>query len=341
MASNHFMNLAKEAAFAEAPAAGWVGTAVEDLGGHTPVVVTQRPEVMIFGQQGPSTRGRRTIERGATGKIPMYLTQRGMLVLLEATFGPAVVTELAPDAAYQYVFATSGAASPSSVAVQVAREMVGGAIDWDTFVGGQVEQMELTQGMPADGSGTSDEGLAKVAFDLNYARRDGSFGKVTPEYADTGMTWSGGDLTLQVGPTLTDLHDECLTEWALTVPTGLDFKSANACVSSVVRDRAGRGETPAPTLKLAWNYKNRTYYDAWLRGEELAMRSTWTPSGAIELAPGIKPSFTVDIAAMGLTGEPPKESKTEVTKQDLPTEVLWNHVDPMISITVVTDEAPA
>lgn len=338
MAGKHYANLAREETYGTAPATGWAGAAVEDLGGHTPIVATLQPNFMKYGQQGPSTEGRRGLERGATGTIRAYLASAGLQTLLDGTFGPPEVTELAPGQAWESVYETSDEASLVSIATQVAREMKGGGLDRDTFVGGQVSEMRISQGLTPTSGGVTDEGLAKIEFDLNYQRRDPSHPERLPTYADPELYYAGGDFELLIGPDLDNLDDECLNEWALTVPTGLDLE--DRCISTQVRDQASRGALPAPTMQMAWTYKGRQYYDAWLTGSILALRAKWEPTGDLFIAPGIKPSVTIDIAAFGINGEAPQESATETTKQNLPSDVLWNETDPMITITVVSSEEP-
>lgn len=339
MAGMHYLNIAREDTYGTAPTTGWVGCGVENLGGHTPIVATQQPQMMVYGQHGPSTRGRRTQERGATGSIPTYLGSRGLLPLLDATFGYPVDVELLEAGAWQATYETSSAASLVSLAVQVAREMKGAGLDRDTFVGGQVGQMTLTQGLAPTTSGVTDEGLSKIAFDMNYQRRDPAVPERLPTYPDQELYYNGGDHSLLIGADLLNLEDECLNEWTLTVPTGVDFE--DRCISTQVRDQATRGALPGPTMQMAWTYKGRKYYDAWLDGEILALRSRWEPTGDLFITgTATKPSFTVDIAAFALNGDTPNESPTESTKQNLPTDVLWNETDPMIRITVVTGEEP-
>ena len=294
--------------------------------------------MMVYGQHGPSTRGRRAQERGATGSIPAYLGSRGLLPLLDATFGFPEVTTLEPGA-YQAIYRTSSMASLVSLSVQVAREMKGAGLDRDTFVGGQVGQMTLTQGLAPTSSGVTDEGLSKIAFDMNYQRRDPAVPERLPTYPDEELFFNGGDHTLLIGEDLLNLEDECLTEWTLTVPTGLDFE--DRCISTQVRDQATRGALPGPTMQQSWTYKGRQYYDAWLEGEILALRSKWEPTGDVYITgTTTKPSVTVDIAAFALSGEAPAESVDSATTQNLPSDVLWNETDPMIEITVVTGDVP-
>lgn len=340
MAGKNYINIVREQSYGVAPTTGWVGLPVEDLGGHTPVVPIIQPNVMRYGQQGPRARDRRAIERHATGMIKTPLVSAGLLLLLEATFGIPEVTELAAGEAYEYVFETDDMMSTSSFATQVGREFKGGGLDRDTFVGGQVDVMRLNQGLPANTSGVTDEGLAKLEFDVQYQRRNPSVPEYLPTYGDPEVHFTGGDLVLEVGPDLDNLAAECLNEFALVVPTGGDWEER--CISTEIRDQVARGTLPAPTIQAAWSYKARKYYDAWLSGELFALRSKWQPTGAVFLdaAESIKPSFQIEIPTFGLTGETPVESATETTKQNLPSQVLYNDEDPMMRITVVTSELP-
>lgn len=313
----------------------WAMLPVENLGAHTPIIANQQPEVMVYGQQGPTAQGARTIERGATGALNTYVIDRGLQLPLDATFGPAEVTEIVPGA-WEYVYETESTLSPVDLCTQVAREFSVGGLDRDTFPGGQVESMVLSQGLAATGAGTSSDGLARAVFNMQYRPRATGVPNHLPAYVPP-MFFSNADFLLSLGPDLDNLGEECLTEWALTYPTGW---AENPCISTVGRDRGTRGTLPAPTIAQAWNYKHRDYYDAWTEGTVLAQRAKWEPTGAVYITGTTKPSVTVDIAAFRFTGEVPTESSSESTKQSIPAEVLHNGTDPMIRITVVSGEEP-
>lgn len=344
MAKKNYMSLAPESVFGTAPNTGWLGAAVEDLGGHEPLVATQQPKTMLYGQQGPSARGRRTAIVGGGGAIKPYLESAGplLLLLLELTFGPPVVTELAEDEAWQRVYSSGGAAPAGSAASQVGREFKDGTQDRDTFVGGQVEKWSLSQGMASAASGVSDEGLVKTEWAMNYRTRV-SHAERLPVYADPEVTYSGSDWTLSVGPDLDTLTADCLDSWGLEWNTNLDFEGAQ-CATSAIRDKAGPGGHPTGAMTGSWSYKDRGAYDAWLNGDILALRAKWEPVGIwLDGDETIHPSFTVDVPAFGMTGATPKESADGATKQDLPREILWdeeNDLD-MITVTVVSSDAPA
>lgn len=339
MVGKNYLDIAPEATYGVAPATGWKGIAVEDHGGHTVDVSTLQPKTMVYGQHGPTVTGRRTVEKGAKGTIKTYLASTGLLLLLRAWAGDVVKTTLEADEAYEYVFTTTNAMSTHSLATQVGREFGGGTMDRDTYVGGQIGELRLMQAMLATGTGVSDEGLAKVEFDLDYQKRDPDLAQKLPTYPDPELYMSAGDCTISIGADLDTLDGddvECLKSWSLKAPTGASFDPE--CMS-VHRDKASRGALPAPTVEMEWVYKTRDYYDAFLAGEILALRSVWTPSGAIEISDGIKPSVTVDIPAFALTGETPETANEGKTQQKLPGDILWNETDPMITITVVTSES--
>ena len=337
MTGKNYLNLALESEFGVAPATGWRGVAVEDLGGHKIDVRNMQPKAMIYGQQGPSTRGRRTLEGGAKGMIKTYLSSTGILAQLRLAFGEAAVTELVPDAAYQYVFSSAGIPS-DSIAVQLGREFGGGGQDRDTLVGGQASELRFAQTLLPASSGTSDEGLAKLELDVDYRKRDAAAIERLPTYPDPELYNSVGECKIQVGPDLGSLADECLRAWAFKYPTGLVFD--DPCVSSVYRNKAARVALPMPSLDMEWTYKTRDYMDAYLAGDVLAMRASWQPTSEVYLlAPDIFPSVTIDIPAFQLTGDTPEESADNKTTQKLPADVLWNETDEMVTVTVVTSEA--
>ena len=57
---NHLV-IGREATDATAPSSGWQMLPVENLGQHTPIIANQQPDVMIYGQQGPTASGARFI----------------------------------------------------------------------------------------------------------------------------------------------------------------------------------------------------------------------------------------------------------------------------------------
>ncbi|HRW39295.1 MAG TPA: hypothetical protein P5254_16470, partial [Aquihabitans sp.] len=338
MPQKHYINVAREGTFATAPSTGWIGAAVQDLGGHAPAVVTQQPKLMTYGQQGQTSKGRSSRIRGGKGQIKPYLAtpSRLMLELLEAAFGAPTVTELAAGEAYEWVFSTAAAVPAHSLAVQVGREYSGGGQDRDTFVGGQVEKVTFSQGMTPMTSGVTDEGLGKVQFDLDYATMK-PFSDVTqylPTYEDPDAYFSGGDWTFSIGEDLDNLVAECVDGFGLEFMPGLNFEDAQ-CASSAIRSKAGRGAMPSAKLTgTSWTYKGRDYLDAWLNGTVLAARSAYEVTSLwLDGDETIHPSITVDLPALGFTGDVPKEDAERATKQDLPGDVLWNEDDDMVTVT--------
>lgn len=343
MPTKNYLNLAREGTFATAPSTGWHGVAVEDLGGHVANVPVLQPKTMKYGQQGQSALGRRSLIRGAKGALKAYLEtpSRPLLDLLEASFGEPTVTTLAAGEAYEHVFSTGGTLPLLTLAAQVGREFKAGGQDRDTFTGGQIEKVSMSQGMTPMSSGVTDEGLAKIQFGLDYAKM---FPGVTsterlPTYVDPDAVFSGGDWTFLIGADLDNLEAECVDGFGFEFMPGLNFDDA-ACASTLTRDQAGRGAMPSAKMTSSWTYKGREYYDAWLNGTVLAARSAYEVASLwLDGDETIHPSFTIDIAAFGLTGDGPKESADSATKQDLASDVLWNEDDDMVTVTVVCSDA--
>lgn len=341
MAQKNWISWAREADYGVAPSTGWNGARIQDLGGHTPIVPVQQPELMMYGQQGIPVEGARTSVTGGTGAIKPYLESAGLLLLdmLELTFGAPTVTELATGEAWERVYAT-GTIPDLSVAVQVGREFQAGGQDRDTFVGGQVEKWTFAQGMAAAQSGVSDEGLAKNQFDLQY-RTMLDVAQHLPNYGTAAPMYSGSDWTLELGPADGALSADCLDGFNLEFMPGLDFENAR-CASSELRDLAGPGALPSAKITFPRSYKDRTYYDAWLAGTVMKLRSTHEITSVwLDGDETIHPKFQIDIAALTFSGEAPTESKDSATKQNLTSDARWNGTDDMVVVTVVSADEPA
>lgn len=338
MVGKNYVEFAPESVYGTAPTPGWKGIKVAD-DGHKANVLTLAPKGITRGQQGPTVEGRRAVPRDAAGTIKTYLMSNGLGAWLRAGFGSAVLsTPAGATNARKMVFTTTDAASAFSIATQIGREMKSGGVDHDTYVGGQITETRFMQSLAPESGGVTEEGLAKVEFDVAYQRMDRAFaahGSTT--YIDPDLFFSIGEATLFIGADLESLTDRCLNKFEMKIPTGLDTN--DQCINgSLVKEKAVRGSAPAPTLALGWTYDGREYYDAYLDGEILAFRALWEAPEAYEIEAGFVPSVKIDVPAFQLSGDGPQMSEDAKTTQDLPADVLHNLVDPMITVEVITSD---
>lgn len=334
MAGKNWLTVAREGPFGTFPGTGFYDLGVTDLGGHTPTVAVQAPEVMRRGQVTPTMDGMRTVTRGGTGTIKPHLATRGMLDIFAAAIGTP--SEAPVGGLTRYTFDLDETAPTVSLAVQAGREFKGGTQDKDSFAGGQAAVLRLAQGLSANTSGVSAEGIPTVELDVNYQKFLPNQALVENSTILDAVNFSGADCTIWLGPDLDDLDEECLNEFALELPTGFDFE--DRCISTVARDEAGRAGMIAPTLTLGWSYKNRTYYDAWVNGTPMALRVRWELT-----VDGDDFGVQLDVPALMFTGDVPAESMTETTKQQLPAAIYGTYDElgdpvPALSILVDTDE---
>ncbi len=337
MVGKNFVDIATESAFATAPATGWKGLRVAD-DGHKARVATYQPGGIVRGQQGPQFTGAHTVTRGGTGTLKPYLQSNGLGQLLRATFGSAALTTpVGATLARQMAFTTTDAVSAYSLATQIGREMLGGTIDPDTYVGGQVTEMRLSQAI-GQASGSGDEALAKLEFDLDYAdlsRATAAHGSSTYDTVD--LFFGSAECTLSIGPAGGSLDDKCLNKFELKLPTGVDVDPA--CIGPTFREEGPRGSLPQPMLSLGWDYAARTYYDAFLDGTEMAFQAVWEPAGtAYEIESGFNPKVTLDIPLIRFVGDTPEMSSDKKTSQGLEAEIGHNGTDPMVSLTIITSD---
>lgn len=335
MAGKNWLTYAPEATFGTAPSSGWADIEVADLGGHTPVVAVQQSAGIVRGQIGPSLQGRRTIVRGATGTLKPNLTTRGMLALFAAAIGDPTITALG-GGVNRLRFDLDDQQPSTSLAVQVGREFKNGTQDKDTFTGGQPVTLTMAQGLAANSSGSSTDGIPTVELDMNYSGFQPSVTERTSTLVDS-VNYSGGDFTAWVAPTLSAISaSECFNEFSIVIPTGFDFD--DRCISTLARDRAGRAGRLLPTLQLGRAYKDRSFYNAWINGTPMAFRGTWSLTDD-----GVPFKVTVEVPSMSFTGDAPQESPEAVATQGIPAEVnsitdnLGNPL-PMVSVIVETDE---
>lgn len=336
MAGKNWITVAPQFAgtFATAPVSGWADIPVVDLGGHVPIVARQQADVMVRDQVAPTLDGMRTVVRGGTGTIKPHLRTRGMLLYFAAILGEPTSSVVSGMNRHRFDL---GATMPTTaIAAQVGKEFSGGGQDKDSYWGGQPVSLKIGQGLASDQGGVSADGIPTVEVEMNYAQFDGNPALVTSAILEA-LNYSGADCTTWIGPTLDDLDEECFTEFGLEIPSGFDLANAR-CISSTSRDQAGRAGEIAAKLTLGRSYKNRLFYDAWINGTPMAQRTVWSLTDG-----GNDFSVTIDIPCILPTGDAAQESKTEVTKQNIPADIYGTLDEddepvPPVSIIVDTDE---
>lgn len=345
MAGKNYVNVATESAFATPPSSGWRGLQVED-DSHQARVTTFAPRGIVYGQAGPTAKGRRSQARGGTGTLKTPLVSNGLGQILAAFFSTATITT-PPSAtnARQIVYELKDTASTKSLSVQLQRELKGGTVDRSTYVGGQVTELRLTQSLPPEGGGESNEGFAKLEADLDYADINRSHAQQLPTYVDPGLTFAEAEMSIgaaydgQGDPAAPNTFTpRCLNAFTATIGAGLRLQPD--CIGgSLIRGIASRGGIPEGTLGLGWLPTDATLYTAFLEGQIMAFRCHWEPSGAAyEIDAGTNPSLTLDIPALQFTGADPQMSLDEPTSQDLPATILDNGSGVLARITQITSD---
>lgn len=346
MAGKNYVNVATESNFGTAPSSGWRGLPVED-DGHQARVTTFEQKSIVYGQAGPTAKGRRSVTNGGTGTLKTSLVSNGLGQLFAAAFSTsAITTPNGATTAKQMVFELTDVASSESLAVQVQRELKGGGVDHTTYAGGQVTEMRFSQGLPPEGGGVTDEGFAKLEWDLDYAVVERSTAQKLPTYVNPGITFSEAEM--EIGPAYKpngdpsdldqDLTKRCLNRFEVSLPTGLRL-DPDCIGGSLTREKASRGSLPEGTLGLGWTPSSAALYEAFLAGDILAFRCHWEPSGtAYEIESGINPSVTLEIPALQLTGDDPQMSLDQPTSQDLPASILDNGDGVLARLIVITDD---
>jgi hypothetical protein len=347
MAGKNYGNLALESVFGQAPASGWRGQRILD-DGHQARVLVEMSEAIVYGETAPSTDGVTSTPRGATGTITEYLSTNGMGLLLKAGFSTSVITTpVGATDARLHTHAMTDVASSESFAFQVQREYKGGGVGHDTYTGGQIGELKISQETAPEGGGETSATKAKISATVDYAGLVRGDTQRLPTYVSPGLELGVGQCKLYIAEAFDedgdpidmddDLVEECFNKFEITIPHGLNFN--DPCISGgLSRDKATMAGLRKPTIALGWTPKNETLYNAYLAGTWMAFKAVWEAPAAMEIEDGFVPSITLKVPAFKFTGSTPQMSRENVTTQDLPGAIHWNGVAPSVSLERITTD---
>lgn len=338
MPAKNYANLAPEGTYGTPPSSGWQGLVVRE-DAHKVNVDMAYPVGIFYGQEGQTDEGLTVTQVGAEGTLKPYMPSTGIGLLLKALFGAPTTTTL-DTGAYQHVFTTGSNASTVSLATQIGRTFKDGTADRDTYAGAMAKEWRIDQAKRPASGGQGDESLAKMEVDFDYQRMiaPGDFTQKLPTYPTPELYHgAGAGFDVSIGSSLGSLSSKCLTSVSFKYMVGLDIE--DTCVSTVLKSKPTRGQEPEASLDGEWSYAARDAYDAFVAGTPLAARLAWTGTAtATEIADGIQPSLTIDIARFVYTGETPEMSRDAKTKQKLPMKVLKTSGEPLLTVTYVSSE---
>lgn len=322
------IRVAAETTYGTVPASGWreYEFTSDD---HNATQETLQHRGLRRASGAPRVSGRRIIDKGGSGTLPIPAMDTGLGLLLRAAASTASsgVVSGGTDA-YEQVFTWTDAGPPSNRALSVEpyRARLNGTSDAYTFRGGRVTQLEIGQNI--------DEHLM-FTLTMDYvgaARQASDPGRtVTEVIPDFIYAWRDVNITLT--PDGGSGTVECFESFSLTFPLGMDTE-AWCLKRNAAKEQPQRTTLPVPTGSLNGRYIKPEFYDAWRAGTIYSLEAEWEAPTAIEDT--TKPTLRVEIPAIAWTGEDPKAAVAGPTMQNLPFEVLDNETDPVMTITYIT-----
>jgi len=283
----------------------------------------QRLESTGFRADDQGLRSDRVVQvnMGGTGSLELDFMNKGMGLLLEGlagtTVGPTIV---AATSAYTQSHSSDDCGPEASYTVQTTRNLVDAGVATFTHQGCKPTSWSLTQ---AAGE------LLKLGVDFDFEDVDIATGKATAAYAAGQTPFSWADAAVTIDGTTFGYANSFDFSADLGMNTERRYLNATSPLKSVPV-RSGR---PTYTGTIDADFASTVQYEAWLAGSVFPISCVWT--GVTDgIESGHAHTVTLTIPAAQFTGESPVGSNSDVSKQSLPYQALWNGTDDMFTITV-------
>lgn len=269
---------------------------------------------MYAGRQAKRSDRRVAINMGGAGALEIDVLNKGFGLILQAMLGSVSgPTQIGATAAYKTTAATTADDPDDSFTVQVQRTDMDGTQRNFTHHGAVLTSWSLSQAVG---------GLLVASMDFDFEDVDTITAAGTPSYpaATAPFDWTQAAATID-GSAVDIMSFELNADLALK--TDRRFLRGSA-----LKKKPCRSGVPQFTGTMEMEFEDLTQYNAFVAGSIVPIVVTWTGAAIDTEAYEI----VVTMPACQFTGESPEASLSDVPKQNLPFEVLWNGTDPAITI---------
>lgn len=270
---------------------------------------------MYAGRQAKRSDRRVAINMGGEASLEIDVLNKGFGLILQAMLGSVSgPTQIGATDAYKTTVATTSDDPADSFTVQVQRSDMGGTQRNFTHHGSVMTGWTLAQSVG---------GLLTASLNFDFEDVDTSTPAGTPAYpaATAPFDWTMASATVD-GSAVDVMSFEVNGDLALKT----DRRFLRGSALKKIPCRSG---VPQFTGSMEMEFEDLTQYNHFVAGDIVPIVATWT--GA-EIVTGEVYEVVVTMAACQFTGESPEASLSDVPKQNLPFEVLWNGTDPAIQI---------
>ena len=257
-----------------------------------------------------------SVNMGGEGALEIDVLNSGFGMLLQAMLGSVSgPTQIAATTAYKTTAATTADDPQDSFTVQVQRTDMGGTQRDFTHHGCVMTGWSLSQAV---------SGLLVASMNFDFEDSDTSTGAGTPAYpasATAPFDWTMAAATID--SVSTDIMSFELNG-DLALKTDRRFLRG-----SELKKIPCRSGVPVFTGSMDLEFNDLTNYAQFVAGSVVPIVVTWT--GAVIEGSEVD-EVVITLAACKFTGESPESNLSDVPKQSLPFEVLWDGSNPAVQI---------
>lgn len=285
---------------------------------------------MRSGLHGTRADRRRPINMGATGTIEVDVLNKGMGLLLQAAFGPPVITTpVGGDAARLHTYTTSsGGPTGESVTAQWARAPVDGALVPFAYHGGKVTSWTFAQEVASE-----EAGLLKATFEMDYEDETTDQALATPVYPAATAPYGWPDCAITIGGS-----SVCMRSFSVNGDNNLKTDRRLLCAGSSLKREPVRQGLPTYEGEMAVDFEDVTEYNRFKDGAVFEVVATWT--GAI-IEGSLPFFFRITLPAVQYSGSSPEVTNDDLPSVPLPFSVLHNGTVPLVTVAVQTTDIAA
>ena len=256
-----------------------------------------------------------TVNMGGEGTLEFDILNKGFGLILQAMLGSVSgPTQIAATTAYKTTVATTAADPDDSFTVQVQRTDMGGTQRDFTHEGCVVTGWNISQDVG---------GLLKASLNFDFEDVNTSTGAGTPAYPASASPFDWTQSVVTLDGTATDVMSFSL-DADLALKTDRRFLRG-----SELKKKPVRSGVPVFTGSVEMEFEGLTQYADFVAGNVIPIVATWT-GAVIESAEVFE--VVITMPACQYTGESPEASLSDVPKQALPFDVMWNGTDAAVTI---------
>lgn len=272
------------------------------------------------GRQAKRADRRVAINMGGGGSLELDVLNKGFGLVLQAMLGSVEgPTQIAATDAYTITAATTADDPADSFTVQTLRTDMSGAERAFTHEGAVMTSWSLSQEV----GGFL---VASMEFDFEDVQTATAAGTVSYPAATAPFDWTQVAVTIAGSP---------VDVMSFELNGDLALKTDRRFLrGSHLKKMPVRSGVPQFTGSMDMEFEDLTQYEAFVAGDPVAVVITYT-GAAID---GENYEIVITLPAVQFTGESPEASLSDVPKQSIPFEVLWDGSAAAITITYTSTD---